>query len=133
MGEQPKLFFGKTIYTYSHDNSILAVSRTLVDAAAFGGLIWEYYHRKNPAFTASLVFIKKITWPLSDLKVPAAGEVSKPAQSFNRILAATNKNLLQEVKKGTFREVLFYRLNVIPIHLPSLRKRRNDIAAAFIP
>jgi len=44
-----------------------------------------------------------------------------------RILAATNKNLLEEVKDGRFREDLFYRLNVIPIHLPLLRDRRNDL------
>jgi two-component system response regulator HydG len=44
-----------------------------------------------------------------------------------RILAATNKDLLQEVKNGQFREDLFYRLNVIPIALPALKKRRNDI------
>ena len=44
-----------------------------------------------------------------------------------RILSATNKNLLQEVKDGNFREDLYYRLNVIPIHLPPLKNRRNDI------
>ncbi len=44
-----------------------------------------------------------------------------------RILAATNRDLLKEVKKGNFREDLFYRLNVIPIQLPALKVRRNDI------
>jgi two-component system response regulator HydG len=44
-----------------------------------------------------------------------------------RVLAATNKDLLQEVQNGQFREDLFYRLNVIPINLPPLKDRRNDI------
>jgi DNA-binding NtrC family response regulator/HAMP domain-containing protein len=44
-----------------------------------------------------------------------------------RILAATHKDLLQEVRNGNFREDLFYRLNVIPIFLPPLRERNNDI------
>jgi transcriptional regulator with GAF, ATPase, and Fis domain len=44
-----------------------------------------------------------------------------------RVLAATNKKLVDEVKEGRFREDLYYRLNVIPIHVPRLRDRRNDI------
>ncbi len=44
-----------------------------------------------------------------------------------RIVAATNVNLKKRVSEGKFREDLFYRLNVIPIHVPSLRKRSSDI------
>ncbi len=44
-----------------------------------------------------------------------------------RVLAATNKNLDEEIKKGNFREDLFHRLNVIPIHIPTLDERKEDI------
>jgi transcriptional regulator with GAF, ATPase, and Fis domain len=46
-----------------------------------------------------------------------------------RIIAATNKNLEEAIKQGTFRDDLFYRLNIIPIIIPPLRERREDIEA----
>jgi DNA-binding NtrC family response regulator len=44
-----------------------------------------------------------------------------------RVISATNRNLKREVERNSFREDLFYRLNVIPIHLPPLRERKTDI------
>ena len=59
MREQPETFFGKTIYTYSHDNSILAVARGLVDGAAVDGLVWEYYQQRNPSLTSKTRVIRQ--------------------------------------------------------------------------
>jgi two-component system nitrogen regulation response regulator NtrX len=52
---------------------------------------------------------------------------SKSIKADVRIIAATNKELTEEIKKGNFREDLYFRLNVIPIQVPPLRERKSDI------
>jgi two-component system nitrogen regulation response regulator NtrX len=52
---------------------------------------------------------------------------SKSIQVDVRVVAATNKDLESEIREGNFREDLFYRLNVVPIQIPALRERREDI------
>jgi DNA-binding NtrC family response regulator len=53
---------------------------------------------------------------------------ARPVQVDVRILASTNQNLREKIRQGSFREDFFYRLNVLPIELPPLRERREDIA-----
>jgi DNA-binding NtrC family response regulator len=57
--------------------------------------------------------------------IPVGGQ--KPLKTDVRVIAATNRDLEREVEKGSFRADLFYRLNVIPVTLPALRDRREDI------
>lgn len=54
---------------------------------------------------------------------------SKKIKVDVRVIAATNKDLMEEIENGNFREDLFHRINVIPIHIPPLRKRKEDIPA----
>jgi phosphonate transport system substrate-binding protein len=59
MGETPESFFSSINYTYSHDNSIMAVAKALVDGATVDGHIWEYYNVRNPVYTSRTQVIKK--------------------------------------------------------------------------
>src|SRR6185295_10991234 len=63
---------------------------------------------------------------LQEKEYERVGE-AKPRQANVRVIAATNRNLEAAVKKGTFREDLFYRLNVIDLHVPPLRERKGDL------
>jgi two-component system response regulator AtoC len=68
----------------------------------------------------------KLLRVLQDVEIRKIGE-SKSIQIDVRIVAATVKDLQKEVNEGRFREDLFYRLNVLPIHIPPLRERKEDI------
>jgi two-component system, NtrC family, nitrogen regulation response regulator NtrX len=68
----------------------------------------------------------KVLRVLQDNVITRIGS-AKPVTVDVRVLAATNKNLEQEIAAGRFREDLFYRLNVVPIHVPPLREHREDI------
>lgn len=82
----------------------------------------------------SLAAQAKVLRVLEEGKIERVGG-SKTIGVDVRVIAATNKNLPEEIAKGNFREDLYHRLNVIPLHVPPLRERREDIpvlAKAFI-
>ncbi len=68
----------------------------------------------------------KLLRALQDGAVKSVGS-DQPVNVDVRVIASTSKGLAHQVEKGTFREDLFFRLQVIPIHLPPLRARRSDI------
>ena len=74
----------------------------------------------------SLAAQAKVLRVLQERKLSRVGS-DKDIEVDVRVIAATNKNLEQEIEKGNFREDLYHRLSVIPIRVPSLDERKDDI------
>jgi two-component system NtrC family response regulator len=120
-----------------------AIPDTLLESELFGyerGAFTGAYQRKIGKFEVAnkgTVFLDEIgDVPLSLqpklLRVLQEREIERlgglhPVKVDVRIVAATNKNLEEEVKQGRFREDLFYRLNIVRIEIPPLRERKEDI------
>jgi DNA-binding NtrC family response regulator len=122
-----------------------AIPETLLESELFGHVKGSFTGAirdkagKFESATTGTIFLDEIgTMPmhlqtkllrvLQEQEVERIGS-SRTIQLDVRVISATNLNLDEEVKKGTFREDLFYRLNVIPIILPPLRERKEDILA----
>jgi DNA-binding NtrC family response regulator len=123
--------------------NVAAIPETLVESELFGherGAFTGAHARRLGRFELAhggTVFLDEIGSLRLDLqtkllRVLQEREVERvggqrPVQVDVRVLAATNVNLRTAVRNGTFRDDLFYRLNVVPLHVPPLRDRRDDI------
>ena len=106
---------------FGHVNSAAVVSRAgRIELAQRGTLFIDEVE------SLSLPLQAKLLRALQEREIERAGD-SRPVRLDIRVIAATNMDLRKRVKDGTFREDLFYRLNVIPVTLPALRQRREDI------
>lgn len=121
-----------------------AIPKNLIESELFGyeegaftGAKKGVHYGKFELASGGTLFLDEIgEMPLdmqvSLLRVLQEGRVSRLGSNKCiyvdvRIIAATNKKLKDEIKKGNFREDLYYRLNVIPIHIAPLRERKDDI------
>ncbi len=98
----------------------VATRQGRIEQAHKGTLFLDEIGTMSPALQAKLLRV------LQEREFERVGD-SHPIKVDVRVIAATNSELRKMVAEGTFREDLFYRLNVIPVHLPPLRDRREDI------
>ena len=122
-----------------------AISKELIESELFGhekGAFTNAMNARKGAFEEAdggTLFLDEIGELPLDLQAKLlraleSGEIkrvgaSRPIMVDVRIVAATNRDLLQAAKTGAFREDLYYRLNVVPLHIPPLRARRRDVPA----
>ena len=92
----------------------------LIEAAEKGTLFLDEIGEMNPLMQVKLLRV------LQERKFRRLGGVEE-LETAMRVIAATNQDLTRMIDDGKFREDLFYRINVIPIHLPPLRERGEDI------
>jgi two-component system response regulator PilR (NtrC family) len=98
-----------------------ANKKGLIEAAEKGTLFLDEIGEMTPMMQVKLLRV------LQERKFRRLGGVEE-LETAMRVIAATNQDLTKMVAEGRFREDLFYRINVIPIHLPPLREREEDIA-----
>lgn len=120
-----------------------SLTETLLESLLFGhkrGAFTDAYRDKVGYFQEAnkgTLFLDEITettlaFQVKLLKVLESGVFRAVGSDYDvftdtRVIAATNKNIAKMVEEGTFREDLYYRLNVINLHIPPLRERRDDI------
>jgi len=120
-----------------------AIPDTLIESELFGhekGAFTSAVSRRKGKFEIAdhgTLFMDEV----ADLSLAAQAKILRAIQEMRfqrvggeelitvdvRIVAATNKDIISEIREGNFREDLYFRLNVIPIHVPSLRERQEDI------
>lgn len=146
-----KEVFAQSIHNYSNRKgkpfiavNCGAIPKNLIESELFGyeegsftGAKRGGYRGKFEASNSGTIFLDEIgEMPLDMqiklLRVIEEGVINRIGSSNQipvncRIIAATNKNLKEEVEKGNFRKDLFYRINVLPVYLPPLKERREDI------
>ena len=121
-GALPETLLESELFGYLKGSFTGATSNKqgLFEAAHGGSIFLDEISATTPALQIKLLRV------LQEREIMRVGGTAAIKVDVH-VIAASNKDLQAEIAKGTFREDLYYRLNVIPVHLPSLRERKEDI------